>query len=158
MEVFRLCLSPPRWNRIRFEHWSGTSSVHGSYIPLRISLWLLLLIEPLPKTRFLVGFVECIKLSGGETLLVGHVRAHDTRVLRTSWPLFNGASTEQILRQSFGPSVIPPSRVILRMSSPMRLFIATASSGISGSDPSRSARLSLGPQVSVYFIFHPDCF
>ena len=45
--------------------------------------------------------VECIKLSGNESLCVCPIRAHDTRALSTSCAFFNGVPLEQILKAAF---------------------------------------------------------
>ena len=62
---------------------------------------LLLLIELHPGTPCPRWLVECLKLSGDDSLRVGPVRAHDTRSLSTSWALYSGAPLEQILKAAF---------------------------------------------------------
>ena len=51
-----------------------TTAPHGAASKDTISRWLM----------------ECIKLSGEDSLRIGPVRAHVTRLLSTSWALFNG--------------------------------------------------------------------
>ena len=66
--------------------------------------------------------VECIKLSGEDSLLDGPVQTHDSRSLSTSWALLNGAPLEQILKAAFWCNSNTFIACFLRMSSLMKPF------------------------------------
>ena len=88
--------------------------------------------------------VEYIKLSGDDSLRVGPVRAHDTRSLSTTWALFIGAPLEQILTANSNTFIACYLKDVIAHEA----SFVSASLGFSGSGPSRSASVSLGPTVS----------
>ena len=53
-------------------------------------------------TSTLAGWlVECFKMAGTEAILADRVRAHDSRLVSSSWALFNGASLKEIQQAAF---------------------------------------------------------
>ena len=110
-----------------------TTAPHGAASRDTVSRWL----------------VQCIKLAGDDVLQAGPVRAHDTRALSTSWALFNGATVEQIQKAAFWANPNSFVSCYLKDVVAHEASFALASLGVSRSVPSRSARVSQGPSVSI---------
>ena len=93
--------------------------------------------------------VECIRLAGDDVLQTGSSRAHDTRALGTSWALCNGATLEQIQKAAFWSNPNSFISCYLKDVVAHEASFALASLGVSRLVPSRSARVTQGPNVSI---------
>ena len=92
--------------------------------------------------------VEYIKLAGDVVLQAGPVRARD-RALSSSWALFISVTIEQIQKAAFWAN--PNSHIFCYLKDVVahEASFALASLGVSRSVPSRCARVSQGPSVSI---------
>ena len=96
--------------------------------------------------------VECIKLVDDDVLQAGPFLALYTRVLNTSWALFNGATIEQFQKAAFWSN--PNSfnsfySCYLKNVVALEAFVRVSLIRFPHSVPSRSARVSQGPAVSI---------
>ena len=96
--------------------------------------------------------VECIKLSGEDSLRVGPVRAHDTRSLSIPPGLSSmellWSKNQQIFKAAFWSNSNTFIACYLKDVIAHEASFASASLGVSGLGPSRSASVSLGRLVS----------
>ena len=87
-------------------------------------------------------------LAGDNVLLVGPSGLM-IRALSTSWALFNGATIEQIQKAAFSSNTNSFIPCYFKDVVALEASFALASLGFPRSVPSRSARMSQGPVVSI---------